>query len=109
MGLSPSRSVCDGLHQHRPCVWSSVPCWSTGDAGYPHLLFRAWKQNRLAIAWMNRAASQWMRGSGVPPVVGASGTRHPWKTRSRDYSNTEPLTGFRCQRVSLLQGSHMTQ
>ena len=33
----------------RPCVWSSVPCWSTGDAAYPHRHHSAWKRNRPAI------------------------------------------------------------
>ena len=42
MGLPPCRSVCDGLHQHRPCVWFSVPCWSTGEPHYPHSQTRAW-------------------------------------------------------------------
>jgi len=69
MGLSPCRSVRHGLHQHRPCVWSSVPCWSTGDIAYPHRHHSAWKRNRPAITGMSRAASQWMRGLGVPPVL----------------------------------------
>ena len=53
----------------RRCVWSSVPCWSTGDAAYPHLQVCAWKRNRPAITWMNRAVGQRMCGSGALPVV----------------------------------------
>ena len=80
MGLSPSRSVCDGLHQHRPCVWSSVPCWSTGDAGYPHSQLRAWKQNRPVTMKMHRADSQSMRGLGVPPELVVEGVGNEWES-----------------------------
>ena len=36
------------------------------------------KRNRPAITWMKRAASQWMRGSGVPPVIVVLGVGNQW-------------------------------
>ena len=66
-GSSPTPVCAARTPPARPCVWSSVPCWSTGDAAYPHLQHRAWKRNRPAITRMHRAEGQWMLGSGVPP------------------------------------------
>ena len=77
MGLSPVPVCASRTPPARPCVWSSVPCWSTGGSLYPHLQVCARKRNHPAIARMNRAASQWMRGSGVPPDLFVFRTRNP--------------------------------
>ena len=49
------------------------PCVSSGESPYPHSQHHAWKQRRPAIARMYRAESQWVRGSGVPPVLVVEG------------------------------------
>ena len=36
------------------------------------------KHNRPAITGMHRAASQWMRGLGVPPVLVVPGAGNEW-------------------------------
>ena len=78
MGLSPLPVCASRTPPARPCVWPSVPCWSTGDTAYPHPQHRARKRNRPAITRMNRAGSQWMLGSGVAPDLVVHGLRNEW-------------------------------
>ena len=78
MGLSPTPVCVRRTPPARPCVWPSVPCWSTGDAAYPHPQHRARKRNRPTIVTMHRADSQWMRGSGVPPDFIVRGAGNEW-------------------------------
>ena len=78
MGLYPMTVCVRRTPPARPCVWSSVPCWSTGDTPYPHSQRHAWKRNRPAITWMNRADSQWVCGSGVAPDLVVPGVGNEW-------------------------------
>ena len=57
---------------------SSVPSSSTGEPPYPHSQLRARKRKRPAITRMHQAASQWIRGSGVPPVLVVRGVGNEW-------------------------------
>ena len=65
MGLSLTPVCVRRTPPTRPCVWPSVPCWSTGDAAYPHPQHRARKRNRPAITRMHRAGSQCVGRLGV--------------------------------------------
>ncbi len=104
MGLSPKPVCVRRTPPARPCVWPSVPCWSTGKTAYPHSQLHAWKQSRPAITWMHRAASQWMRRLGVAPELVVPGVGNVWtgpitlmQTKSADHFNAlwvGPHLGF---------------